>query len=47
MCLMWGLVEGNQINKGVYDDHVFCNFSIAKYYAEWIESEPFDIGMAT
>ena len=44
MCLLQGLTENVQQKDG---DTVMSTQNIAKYYRDWIESNPFDIGMAT
>merc|ERR1711935_819781 len=46
MCLMWGLVEGNQ-KKSKSEEKVLDTDSIANYYAMWVKSGPFDIGTTT
>lgn len=46
MCLLRGLVEGNSnIKPG--EEFILSTESIAKYYAKWVSTGPFDIGMAT
>ena len=45
MCLLTALVHGNLIPDG--EDYVLPTKVIAKYYGQWIDSGPFDIGMAT
>ena len=45
MCLMWGLVEGNEESKE--DENIMPTASIAKYYSKWMNSPPFDIGTTT
>ena len=43
MCLMWGLIKGNQKCENL-KENVLNTFAIASYYGMWINSNPFDIG---
>ena len=47
MCLMWGLTYGNQSKNAEANSYVFPNPTIAFFYANWIASNPFDIGITT
>ena len=46
MCQMWALVEANE---GISDDQEreLNADTIAKWYAEWMKSDPYDIGTTT
>jgi len=41
MCLLWSIVEEN---KDKSQSPCLNNQQIAKFYGEWIKSDPFDIG---
>jgi len=44
MCLMWGLTFANQNINVEANDYVLSNPMIAYFYANWITSNPFDVG---
>ena len=44
MCMMWGLIKGNEGNEG---ETILNLDSIAGYYSQWYQSNPFDIGITT
>lgn len=46
MCLMWALVEANDGKKDDQERELNAD-TIAKWYANWIHSRPFDIGTTT
>ena len=47
MCLMWALVEANEGKAGSFLERELNSDLIAKWYANWIKSVPFDIGNST
>ena len=44
---MWGLIKANENKENEETENKFSNNYIAKYYSDWMKSNPFDIGTTT